>query len=152
MQSVAVHLEVRMRYGDFKRWLYAGNRPNAIARVLNRGWAALHSLGIAPDYLVTLEVVGRKSGKTISFPLVMMCYAGQRYLVSMLGEHAAWVRNVRAANGRAPGARPHVAVDKDAPLQAFVAIAPAMPVFRVQQDTAFAQTSADSATPSLGNC
>ena len=32
---------------------------------------------------------------------------------------------------RAPGARPHVAVDKDAPLEKFEAIALQIPVFRV---------------------
>lgn len=32
---------------------------------------------------------------------------------------------------RAPGARPHVPVDKDAPLEEFEAIAPQIPVFRV---------------------
>jgi hypothetical protein len=133
-----------------------------LARVLNRGWATLHARGIAPDYLVTLEVVGRRSGRTISFPLVMAVLEGERYLVSMLGNDVAWVRNVRAASGhavlrhgraeqvrleelavekrapvlkaylrRAPGARPHIAVDKDAPLEAFEAIAAQIPVFRV---------------------
>jgi hypothetical protein len=33
---------------------------------------------------------------------------------------------------RAPGARPHVAVDKDAPLEKFEAIAAQIPVFRVR--------------------
>jgi len=32
---------------------------------------------------------------------------------------------------RAPGARPDVAVDKDAPLETFAAIAATVPVFRV---------------------
>jgi hypothetical protein len=32
---------------------------------------------------------------------------------------------------RAPGARPHIPVDKDAPLEAFAAIAADFPVFRV---------------------
>jgi hypothetical protein len=32
---------------------------------------------------------------------------------------------------RAPGARPHIPVDKDAPLADFDRIAPAYPVFRV---------------------
>ena len=32
---------------------------------------------------------------------------------------------------RAPGARPHIAVDKDAPLAEFAAIAQQIPVFRV---------------------
>jgi hypothetical protein len=133
-----------------------------LARILNRGWAAIHALGIAPDYLVTLQVVGRRSGRSISFPLVMTVVAGERYLVSMLGPDVAWLRNLRAAGGhavlrhgrtervrldevpanergpvlkaylkRAPGARPHLSVDKDAPLPEFEAVAAEIPVFRV---------------------
>ncbi len=85
----------------FKRWMYRGGRPNIVAKVQNRGWAILHSLGLWPDRFVTLEVVGRKSGKTVSFPLAMTVMNGERYLVSMLGEETNWVRNVRAASGRA---------------------------------------------------
>ncbi len=149
-------------YRRFERWLYRGNRPGALARLLNRGWAVAHARGIAPDFLVTLEVTGRRSGRAISFPLVMAVVDGERYLVSMLGAEAAWVHNVKAAAGRAvlrhgrteqvrleelpverrapvlkaylhcaPGARPHVAVDKDAPLEQFEAIAAQTPVFRV---------------------
>jgi hypothetical protein len=85
----------------FKRWLYKDGRPNIIARMLNRGWALFHSLGLFPNYLVTLEVVGRQSGKLISFPLAMVVVDGERYLVSMLGEEANWVRNLKAAGGKA---------------------------------------------------
>ena len=81
--------------------MYRGGRPNWLARALNRGWAIVHALGIAPNYLVTLDVVGRRSGKTISFPLVMTVMDGERYLVAMLGEETNWVKNVRAAGGRA---------------------------------------------------
>jgi len=147
---------------QLKRWLYQGRRPNLLARVLNRGWSVLHAMGIAPNYLVTLQVLGRRTGRLISFPLVMALVDGERYLVSMLGSDVAWVRNLRAANGRAllrhgrtervrleevevdrrgpvlkvylkraPGARAHVAVDKDAPLHEFEAIAAQIPVFRV---------------------
>lgn len=80
----------------------------------------------------------------------------------MLGEGVGWVKNVRAAGGRAalrhgrredvlleevpvglrppviqaylrraPGGRPHLPVDKDAPLEEFQRIAPEIPVFRV---------------------
>lgn len=59
------------------------------------------SSGVASNYLVTLEVTGRKSGRTVSLPLVMVVVDGQRYLVSMLGENVQWVHNVRAAGGRA---------------------------------------------------
>lgn len=133
-----------------------------LAKMLNAGWAFLHSLGIAPNYLVTLEVVGRQSGKLLRLPLVMTVIDGERYLVSMLGEDANWVRNVRAAGGHArlrhgvteqvlleavdvgqrapilkaylrhaPGARPHLPVDKNAPLVEFEKIASGYPVFRV---------------------
>ncbi len=145
------------------RWMYRGGRPNTLAKILNRGSAILHSLGIFPNYFVTLEVVGRKSGKLISFPLAMTVMNGERYLVSMLGEETNWVRNVKAAGGKArlrhglsehvlleevdvsqralilkaylhlaPGARPHIALSKDAPLSAFEKIAPKYPVFSVK--------------------
>ena len=85
----------------FKRWEYRGNRPNLLAKMQNRFWAILHALGISPNYMVTLEVMGRQSGKIISFPLVLTILNGERYLVSMLGEGTNWVRNVRAAEGKA---------------------------------------------------
>jgi len=145
-----------------KRWLYRGGHPNRLARILNRGWAYIHALGIFPNYLVTLEVTGRQSGKKIDFPLAMTVMNGERYLVSMLGENTNWVRNVRAAGGKAklrhglseqvllaevdvtlrapilkaflqhaPGARPHIPVDKDAQLSEFEKIASGYPVFKV---------------------
>jgi hypothetical protein len=99
---------------------------------------------------------------------------GQRYLVSMLGDNVQWVRNVRAAGGRAvlrrggrqeihleevpvdqrapilraylqraPGARPHVPVGKDAALSEFQKVATAFPVFRL----ASAAEAGDAAKP-----
>jgi hypothetical protein len=84
-----------------ERWLYPGGRPRGLARLLNRGWAILHASGLLPKRYVTLEVPGRRTGRTLSFPLVMADSQGERYLVSMLGERSSWVRNVRAAGGRA---------------------------------------------------
>ena len=83
------------------RWLYRGNRPNRIARLVNAGSARLAAAGIGPARLVMLEVTGRRTGRTISFPVVVADCEGERYLVSMLGEGTNWVRNVRAAGGRA---------------------------------------------------
>jgi hypothetical protein len=151
-----------MAKGDFTRWLYRGKRPNWLASVVNRVTAAVFSTGVATNYLATLEVTGRKSGRTFSLPVVIALVEGQRYLASMLGEDVSWVQNVRAARGkavlrsggreqvrleevpaaqrapilkaylqRAPGARPHVPVSKDASLAEFEKIAPAFPVFCV---------------------
>lgn len=151
-----------MAFQRLERWLYRGGRPNAVARAVNRAWAFVYGLGIAPNYLVTLQLTGRRSGRPISFPLVMTVADGERYLVSMFGANVAWVRNLRAADcravlrhgrtervrleeiavekrapvlkaylQRAPGARAHVPVDKDAPLEKFEAIAARIPVFRV---------------------
>lgn len=86
----------------FDRWMYCGGRPNRVARVLNRISAIQYATGIAvPQRAVTIEVIGRKTGRVISFPLVLTRYDGQRHLVAMLGERANWVHNVRAAQGRA---------------------------------------------------
>ena len=153
---------VLLLWERLKRRLYRGGRPGPLARLLNRGFAIVHASGRAPNHWVTLEVVGRRSGRTISFPLVMAVLDGERYLVSMLGRDVAWVRNLKAAAGhavllhggaeqvrleelaiekrapvlkaylqRAPGARPHIPVDKDAPLAEFETIAEQIPVFRV---------------------
>jgi deazaflavin-dependent oxidoreductase (nitroreductase family) len=82
------------------RWFYRGGRPNRVARVLDRGSALVCALGVAPDYMVTLEVPGRRTGRIVRLPLVMVVVDGERYLVSMLGEDVNWVRNVKAADGR----------------------------------------------------
>lgn len=146
-----------------QRWMYRGDRPNPLAQLLNAITAVQFSHGIfVPRRWVTLEVTGRRSGRTIAAPVVVADWQGERYLVSMLGERANWVRNVRAAGGRAalrrrgrepvrleevdpsarapilrrylqlaPGARPHIPVDRRAPLAEFERIADRYPVFRV---------------------
>jgi F420H(2)-dependent quinone reductase len=82
---------------SLKRWFYRGGRPNWMARLLDRGTAAVAARGVGPEYVVALEVPGRRSGRIVSLPLVVAAAGGERYLVSMLGEDVNWVRNVRAA-------------------------------------------------------
>lgn len=146
-----------------KRWLYKGNRPNWIAKFINHGYAALHSAGLFPNYMVTLEVTGRQSQKAIRFPLAMVTVNRERYLVSMLGKDANWVLNLKANEGKArlihgiqeevileevniaerapiikaylqiaPGARPHIPINKNAPLEEFEKISAEYPVFKVK--------------------
>ena len=155
---------LRRVYG-VKRWLYRGDRPNAVARTLNRFWSARFGSGgrLARTRDVELIVTGRSSGRSLAFPVVLADINDTWYAVSMLGANANWVRNVRAAGGAAtirhgqswdvhlaevpvpqrapilkryldvaPGARPHVPVDRSEPVEAFVPIAADFPVFRVE--------------------
>jgi deazaflavin-dependent oxidoreductase (nitroreductase family) len=101
MARVANAWHVSPMTSTTRRRLYAGGRPRRLARLLNRGQAALHSAGIWPKRLATLEVRGRRSGRRRSLPVVIADIEGERYLVAMLGEGAGWVANVRAAGGRA---------------------------------------------------
>ena len=57
------------------------------------------SLGLTAR-TVTLEVAGRRTGKPIRVSLSRTRYAGRAFFVSLGGE-SSWVRNVRAAGGRA---------------------------------------------------
>ncbi|MEV5743036.1 nitroreductase/quinone reductase family protein [Microbispora rosea] len=84
---------------DHVRAMYRGGRANATARRLARLWAVMLGLGLAPRRWVTLEVVGRRTGRIVRFPLGMADWRGEWYLVPMLGENCNWVRNVRAADG-----------------------------------------------------
>ncbi|MFC4530005.1 nitroreductase/quinone reductase family protein [Sphaerisporangium dianthi] len=85
-----------------KRWMYRDGRPNLLARAMNHVSVLHFSSGIlAPRNWMTLEVPGRRTGRLISLPVAVADHQGERYLVSMLGEEANWVRNVRAAGGRA---------------------------------------------------
>jgi hypothetical protein len=112
-------------------------------------------------------VPGPRTGRVISFPVVIAEHERERYLVAMLGEDTNWVLNVRAASGRAvlrhgrreavrledvdpsarppilrrylacaPGARPHIPVDRHAPLEDFEQIAPQIPVFHATTEQA----------------
>lgn len=125
--------------------------------------AALYSTGLLGWWAIRLTTVNPKSRTTLSLPLVTAKVNGRRYLVSMLGQGARWVRNVRAANGdveitvgwrhpvhlvevpagergpilknylkRAPGARPHIPISKDAPLEKFAVIAADYPIFEIR--------------------
>ncbi|TMC02414.1 MAG: DUF385 domain-containing protein [Chloroflexi bacterium] len=155
-----------MRANDaFLRWCYRSGRPNGLAAALNRVGAVLSSAGLWPSRMATLQVRGRRSGRPLSLPVVLVEQDGDRYLVAMLGEATNWVANVRADGRRAvlghgrreavrleevepgsrapilrrylqvaPGARPHIPVDRRAPLADFERIADRYPVFRIRAD------------------
>jgi len=156
----AVHERGPLR--RFQRWAYRRGAPAAPAQVLNRLGVWLFGAGLSPRAWSVLEVRGRRSGRRISLPVAVAEHGGERYLVAMLGGEPNWVRNVRAADGRAvlrhgraqpvrlvevpvserapilreylrvaPGARPHFAADRHAPLAEFERIAGRHAVFRL---------------------
>ncbi|MBO9553582.1 MAG: nitroreductase family deazaflavin-dependent oxidoreductase [Cellulomonas sp.] len=147
--------------------MYADGRPNRLARWLNAlsEWQYRHGILTLGGRGVTLETRGRGSGKQIRLPLVLVRQGGHRYVVSMLGTSAQWLRNVQADDGRAvlhsprpehvrlvevpvaqrapilkrylelaPGARPHIPVDRHEPVERFEQVAADYPVLRVQTD------------------
>ncbi len=155
------------QYDNYLRWLYRGGRPNRFARLQNRASAIAFAAGIVPKRAAALETPGRRRGRVVSFPVAIADFEGERYRVSMLGANANWVRNLKAAGGRAvlrhgrresvhleeveptarapilrrylqvaPAARPHVPVDRSAPLAEFAQVAPDYPVFRIRADVA----------------
>ena len=145
----------------FQRWQFRSGRPNRSARVLSGLLGIAFGAGIGPNQAFTIEVRGRKTGRKISFPIVVVDYEAERYLVAMLGDKTNWVRNVRADNhavllqgkrenvslvedfsgnraailrrylGLAAGARPFFPIDRRAPLSDFEGIVKEYPVFRV---------------------
>jgi F420H(2)-dependent quinone reductase len=153
-----------MRHGAvsaFQRWQYRDGHPGWSARLSNRLGAIAFAAGIGPNQAATIEVRGRKTGRKISFPVVVVPYQGDRYLVAMLGDKTNWVRNVRADDHAAllqrtrenvslvedfsgnraailrrylelaAGARPFFPIDRRAPLGDFERIVKDYPVFRV---------------------
>ncbi|MCU1685168.1 MAG: hypothetical protein JWQ81_5907 [Amycolatopsis sp.] len=144
----------------FQRWQFRDGRPGLSARTLGRLLGIAFASGIGPSQAATLVVRGRKTGREISFPIVIVAYEGDRYLVGMLGDKTNWVRNMRADNravlvrrkrenvsleeffGKraailrrylelAAGARPFFPIDRRAPLGDFERIVDEYPVFRV---------------------
>ncbi len=133
----------------YRALFYPSGRPNALAKSLNSAQARLTALGIFPALLLALETKGRRTGKPLLVQLVVAHFGTQRYLVSMLGDNADWVRNARASAGAAVlrhGTIEHVRlgdvpVSQRAPiLKAYLRVAPgARPHFDVSRDAPLAE-------------
>jgi glyoxylase-like metal-dependent hydrolase (beta-lactamase superfamily II) len=89
--------------GFFRAVEYSGagryRRPPTAYRRMQWLTPLVITLGLAPAYVVNLEVPGRRTGLIRRTTLVQTTLDGQHYLVALAGE-SEWVRNVRAAGGR----------------------------------------------------
>jgi hypothetical protein len=61
-----------------RRWLYRGARASRLAKLLNRIQAGLAARAVGPGQVVALDVVGRRTGRTVSFPVVVADFRGER--------------------------------------------------------------------------
>ena len=133
----------------YRALFYPGGRPKAFTKRLNSVQARLTALGVFPALLVALETRGRRSGKACLVQLVVAHVGTERYLVSMLGENADWVRNARASAGAAVvrhGTTEEVRLEdvpmsRRAPiLKAYLQVAPgARPHFDISRDAPLAE-------------
>jgi hypothetical protein len=133
----------------FRALFYPGGRPQAFTRRLNSIQARLTARGVFPALLVALETRGRRSGRASLVQLVVARVGTERYLVSMLGDNAHWVRNAHASAGTAVlrhGTSENVRLEdvpvpRRAPiLKAYLQVAPgARPHFDVSRDAPLAE-------------
>jgi deazaflavin-dependent oxidoreductase (nitroreductase family) len=79
----------------------AGGLHGFLEAIYGRVFRVIATLGLPPSLFVLLETKGRRSGSTRSTVLVTGSHEGERYLVSLVGPRCDWVKNARAADGRA---------------------------------------------------
>lgn len=92
-----------------KSLFYHDRRPTRFGRLVNRAWTWMAGAGLTPNTwpgeprggTIALETKGRRSGAIREHVVTWVEVDGERYLVSMLGERSDWVRNARAAEGKA---------------------------------------------------
>jgi deazaflavin-dependent oxidoreductase (nitroreductase family) len=72
-------------------------RPSFAARIVNRlyGWITTIGFGLPNSYV--LQVSGRKTGKIRSVPVNLLSYNGKLFLVATRG-HTQWSRNALAGS------------------------------------------------------
>jgi deazaflavin-dependent oxidoreductase (nitroreductase family) len=76
------------------------NKPTAVAKFINSALRQVAALGLSPSDTVELQVRGRKSGRRRANVVTYVEHEGARYLAAPRGT-TEWVRNVRAAGGKA---------------------------------------------------
>jgi hypothetical protein len=76
------------------------HKPSGAVKLMNAFIGRLASFGLIPGGTAQLQVKGRRSGQTRSVAVTLVEHEGSRFLVAPRGT-TEWVRNVRAADGRA---------------------------------------------------
>ncbi len=74
--------------------------PGRLARLVNRFYGRLTSLGLAPSYSYLLQIKGRHSGVIHSTPVNVLRHENRLYLVGTRG-HTQWSRNASVVKSAA---------------------------------------------------
>jgi deazaflavin-dependent oxidoreductase (nitroreductase family) len=82
-------------------------RVGLFVRANNAVMRSLIGAGVRIGTFAVLTVPGRRTGRPVHVPLVVFSDGGNRYLVASYGI-VNWVRNLRAADGRAELRRGHI--------------------------------------------
>lgn len=118
-------------------------RPTAATRLAGRILTRLLRGGRGPRFMRLLTVVGRRTGRSYTTPVVPVVTANGRWLVSPYGD-VSWVRNARAAGtvtlGRGDLVETLTATELDAEqsvpvLRSYLAMRPAGRFIRAYFDT-----------------
>jgi len=91
----------------FVRFFYPHGRANRVAKLFVRSWSWIVATGLTPSRWPgeppwgssTIVVKGRHSGEDRTSVATWIEHEGERYFVSMNGQGADWVKNLRAAGG-----------------------------------------------------
>ena len=75
-------------------------RVGIFVRFNNAAMRSLIRAGVRIGTFAVLTVPGRRTGRAVHVPLVVFPHGSDRYLVASYGV-VNWVRNLRAADGRA---------------------------------------------------
>ncbi len=75
-------------------------RVGVFVRSNNAVMRSLIRAGVSIGTFAVLTVPGRRTGRPVHVPLVVFPYSGNRHLIASYGV-VNWVRNLRAADGRA---------------------------------------------------
>lgn len=80
----------------YLRFFYRGWRPTLFGRIYTRIFAWAVGRGYGSHLLISLRTTDHTTGRTHSHVLAPVNYAGERYLVSMLGDRSNWVQDIKA--------------------------------------------------------
>jgi hypothetical protein len=83
----------------FNRLFYRNRRPTWLGHWVSQFFCWWAGAGLPPRSWVALKVRNRITGRMRADAVVVLTFAGERYVVSMFGTISDWVQNLEATHG-----------------------------------------------------